>query len=100
MDENINHESTRMNTDERALQPSRLFPFGAQPTCQPCGASVLRMRRTRHAAWASSRTRLIRVHWCSFVVLKRRSGAFLSRNSTKDFTAGHGSGWIQEKAEL
>src|SRR2546428_9343582 len=43
------------------------------------------MPGTRHAAWASSRTRLIRVHWCSFVVLKRTHRAFLSRNSTKEF---------------
>src|SRR6266516_4248245 len=92
MDENINHESTRMNTNEWALQPPWLLPFGAQPTRQPCGASVLRMRGTRHAACARSRTRLFRVHWCSFVVLKRTSPAFLSRNSTKDFTDGHGFG--------
>src|SRR5438477_12177442 len=43
---------------------------------------------------------VIRVHWCSFVVLKRTSRAFLSGNSTKHFTDGHGSGSIQDKAEL
>src|SRR5438128_215200 len=92
MGEKINHEWTRMNTNECALQPPRPLPFGAQPSRQPCGASVLRTRGTRHAAWASSRTRLSRVHWCSFVVLKRTSRAFLSRNSTTDFTDGHGFG--------
>src|SRR5439155_26973711 len=85
MGENINHESTRMNTNEWALQPPWLLLFGAQPTRQPCGASVLRMRGTRHAACARSRTRLFRVHWCSVVVLKRTSPAFLSRNTTTDF---------------
>src|SRR5205823_12042545 len=89
MDENINHESTRMNADEWALQPPRLVPLGlsrpvnrAERLFRECSEHGARRAHALELVWFV----FIGVH--SWFLNGRREHSF--KKFTTDFTDGHG----------